>query len=117
MEIVNFIADAVAEYDNAADRPETPNWITVDQLAYWLENSNKLSRVDVYSVIAKTLGFIVHYCTPQIHRGGGPRDLPRVRGNWRIPQRDFYLKRLLLLAKGRQRRENRRKDDGHPPPN
>ena len=69
MEIVNLVADAVAEYDNAADRPEPPNWITVDQLAHWLENSNKLSEVDVYSVIAKTLGFIAHYSTPLIHHG------------------------------------------------
>ena len=69
MEIVNLVADAVAEYVYAADRSETPNWITVDQLAHWLENSNKLSEVDVYSVIAKTLGFIAHYSTPLIHHG------------------------------------------------
>ena len=54
---------------NAAERPEIPNWITVDQLAHWLENSNKLSEVDVYSVISKTLGFIAYYGTPLIHHG------------------------------------------------
>jgi hypothetical protein len=46
---------------------EIPNLNTVDQLAHWLENSNKLSEVDVYSVISKTLGFIAHYGTPLIH--------------------------------------------------
>ena len=69
MEIVNLAADAVAEYDNASDRPGTPSWITVDQLAFWLEKSNKLCEIDVYSVIAKTLGFIAHYGTPRVHLG------------------------------------------------
>ena len=67
MERVNPVADAVAEYDNAADRSEIPNLNTVDQLAHWLENSNKLSEVDVHSAISKTLGCIAHYGTPLIH--------------------------------------------------
>ena len=69
MELVNLVADAVAKYDNASDRPETPSWITVDQLAFWLEKSSRLCEVDVYSVIAKTLGFIAYYCTPRVHHG------------------------------------------------
>lgn len=69
MDVVNLIADAVAEYDNSDDRPGTPSWITINQLAHWLEKSNKLIEIDVYSVIPKALVFITHYCTPLIHHG------------------------------------------------
>jgi hypothetical protein len=69
MEMVGLIVDAVEEYDNTSDRPGTPSWITVDQLVDWLDKSNKLCEIDVYSIITKILRFIAHYGTPRGHRG------------------------------------------------
>jgi hypothetical protein len=69
MEILDLITDAVDEYDNAYNRPALPKWVTIDQFADWLDKSDKLSHVDVYSLLSKTLGFIPLYGTPQIHKG------------------------------------------------
>ena len=69
MDMISLIADAIEECDNATDRPEIPSWITVGQLAAWLDKSDKLGDVDAYTVITKTLGFIAHYCTPHVHLG------------------------------------------------
>ena len=48
MEILDLVADAVDEYDNAYNRTRVPKWITIDQLADWLTNkTDKLDHVDV----------------------------------------------------------------------
>ena len=74
MELLSLIQEAVEEYDNTASRRcdmdhLQPKWIPIDQLAEWLDNSDKLSHVDIYSLLSKTLGFVSYYSTPQIHKG------------------------------------------------
>ena len=53
MEILDPVADAVDEYDNAYSRARVPKWITIDQLADWLTNkTDKFDHVDVYSFLS-----------------------------------------------------------------
>ena len=74
MELLSLIQEAVDEYDNTASRrsdmdPHQPKWIPIDQLAEWLDNSDKLSHVDIYSLLSKTLGFIPTTARPKSTKG------------------------------------------------